>query len=216
MRIQLNKYIDHTLLKANATVADIKKLCLEAKEHDFYAVCVNSYYVALANSELMHTDIKVASVVGFPLGAIVNSVKVFEARKCIEQGANEIDMVINISLLKSGYYKIVEDEIKAVKKTIGDNLLKVIFENCYLTDEEKKIACKLSIHAGADFIKTSTGFGTGGATLEDVKLMKNEVGDTIQIKASGGIRDLETAKQYIDLGVSRIGTSSGVTIVTSK
>ncbi len=214
--MQLNKYIDHTLLKANATVNDIKKLCSEAKEHNFYAVCVNSYYVALANSELMHTDIKVAAVVGFPLGAMLTRVKIFEAQQCIDQGANEIDMVINIGLLKSGYYDIVEDEIRAIKKAIGDNTLKVIFENCYLTDEEKKIACKLSMNAGADFIKTATGFGTGGATLEDVKLMKKEVQNNLQIKASGGIRDLETAKQYTDLGVSRIGTSSGITIVTSK
>ncbi len=214
--MQLNKYIDHTLLKANATVNDIKKLCSEAKEHNFYAVCVNSYYVALANSELMHTDIKVAAVVGFPLGAMLTRVKIVEAQQCIDQGANEIDMVINIGLLKSGYYDIVEDEIRAIKKGIGDNTLKVIFENCYLTDEQKKIACKLSMNAGADFIKTATGFGTGGATLEDVKLMKKEVQNNLQIKASGGIRDLKTAKQYTDLGVSRIGTSSGIAIVTSK
>ncbi|GAA4275431.1 deoxyribose-phosphate aldolase [Aquimarina mytili] len=212
----LNQYIDHTLLKANATVEDIKKLCDEAKKHNFYAVCVNSYYVALANSELMHTDVKVATVVGFPLGSIVNQVKVFEAKKCIDQGADEIDMVINIGLLKSGYYKIVEDEIRAIKKAIENKVLKVIFENCYLTDEEKKVACKLSMNAGADFIKTSTGFGTGGATLEDIKLMKNEVQEDVMIKASGGIRDFQTAKQYIDLGVSRLGTSSGIQIVTSK
>ncbi len=124
-------------------------------------------------------------------------------------------MVLNIGLLKSKYYKIVEDEIKAIKKTIGDHTLKVIFENCYLTDDEKKMACKLALHAGADFIKTSTGFGNGGATLADVQLMKNEVGNQILIKASGGIRDTKTAQQYIDLGVSRIGTSSGIAIVSS-
>ncbi len=214
--MQLNQYIDHTLLKANATVQDIKNLCTEAKEHNFYAVCVNSYYVALADSELMHTDIKVASVVGFPLGSMTTRVKVFEAKQCIDQGADEIDMVLNIGLLKSGYHKIVEDEIRAVKKVIGDKVLKVIFENCYLTDEEKKIACKLSLNAGVDYIKTSTGFGTGGATLEDVQLMKNEVGDQLKIKASGGIRDIETARKYIDLEVSRIGTSSGIAIVTSN
>lgn len=214
--MQLNQFIDHTLLKANATVADIKNLCAEAKKHDFYAVCVSSYYVALADSELMHTNIKVASVVGFPLGSVTTRVKVFEARQCIDQGADEIDMVLNIGLLKSGYHKIIEDEIRSIKKVIGNKVLKVIFENCYLTDEEKKIACKLSLNAGADFIKTSTGFGTGGATLEDVQLMKNEVRNYLMIKASGGIRDLETAKKYIDLGVSRIGTSSGVMIVTSN
>ncbi|MBG6131873.1 deoxyribose-phosphate aldolase [Aquimarina sp. EL_43] len=212
----LNTYIDHTLLKANATVDDIKKLCAEAKEHHFYAVCVNSYYVGLAESELMHTDVNIAAVIGFPLGATITKAKVYEAQQCIDEGANEIDMVLNIGLLKSGYYKIVEEEIKAIKKAIGKHVLKVIFENCYLTDEEKKIACQLSLNAGADFIKTSTGFGTGGATIEDVQLMKNEVKNAMQIKASGGIRDAETAKQYIDLGVSRIGTSSGITIVTSK
>ncbi|GAA4272813.1 deoxyribose-phosphate aldolase [Aquimarina gracilis] len=214
--MQLNKYIDHTLLKANATVEDIKNLCAEAKKYDFYAVCVSSYYAALADSELMHTDIKVATVIGFPLGSMTSRVKAFEAQQCIDQGADEIDMVLNIGLLKSGYYKIVEDEIRSIKKTIGNKTLKVIFENCYLTDEEKKIACKLSLNAGADFIKTSTGFGTGGATLEDVELMKNEVHDYLKIKASGGIRDLKIAKKYIDLGVSRIGTSSGVTMVTSN
>lgn len=214
--MKFNQYIDHTLLKANATVEEIKNLCTEAKTHNFYAVCVNSYYVALADSELMHTDIKVASVVGFPLGSMTTRVKAFEAKLCVDQGADEIDMVLNIGLLKSGYHKIVEDEIKSVKNTIGDKVLKVIFENCYLTDQEKKIACKLALNAGADFIKTSTGFGTSGATLEDVQLMKNEVGKHLKIKASGGIRDLETAKKYIDLGVSRIGTSSGVAIVTSK
>ncbi|WP_074407067.1 deoxyribose-phosphate aldolase [Aquimarina megaterium] len=212
----LNTYIDHTLLKANATVDDIKKLCAEAKEHHFYTVCVNSYYVGLAESELMHTDVNIAAVIGFPLGATITKAKVYEAQQCIDEGSNEIDMVLNIGLLKSGYYKIVEEEIKAIKKAIGKHVLKVIFENCYLTDEEKKIACQLSLNAGADFIKTSTGFGTGGATIEDVQLMKNEVKNAMQIKASGGIRDAETAKQYIDLGVSRIGTSSGVTIVTSK
>lgn len=214
--MQFNQYIDHTLLKANATVEDIKNLCTEAKKHNFYAVCVNSYYVALADSELMHTDVKVASVVGFPLGSMTTRVKAFEAKLCVDQGADEIDMVLNIGLLKSGYHQIVEDEIKSIKNTIGDKVLKVIFENCYLTDHEKKIACKLSLNAGADFIKTSTGFGTGGATLEDIQLMKNEVGKYLKIKASGGIRDLETAKKYIDLGVSRIGTSSGVAIVTSN
>ncbi len=210
------KYIDHTLLKANATVNDIKKLCTEAKDYAFYAVCINSYYVGLAASELRNTGIKIAAVAGFPLGAMSSKTKIYEAQQCIDDGADEIDMVLNIGLLKSGYYKIVEDEISNIKKAIGENTLKVIFENCYLTDEEKKIACRLSLNAGADFIKTSTGFGTSGATLQDIKLMKSEVKNNIQIKASGGIRDLETAKQYIDLGVSRIGTSSGITIVTSK
>ncbi|GGX18554.1 deoxyribose-phosphate aldolase [Aquimarina muelleri] len=210
------KYIDHTLLKPNASVNDIKKLCAEAKYYTFCAVCINGYYVNLAANELRNTTIKTAAVIGFPLGAMSSKTKIYEAQQCIENGADEIDMVLNIGLLKSGYYKIVEDEIKNIKKIIEKNTLKVIFENCYLTDQEKKIACQLSVNAGADFIKTSTGFGTNGATLEDIKLMKGEVKNNVQIKASGGIRDSETAKQYIDLGVSRIGTSSGIAIVTSE
>ncbi|WP_299189305.1 deoxyribose-phosphate aldolase [uncultured Aquimarina sp.] len=214
--MKLNRYIDHTLLKATATVNDIKKLCAEAKEYGFYSVCVNGAYVGLACSELMKSDIKIAAVVGFPLGAMTTKAKVFEAKQCIDDGANEIDMVLNIGLLKSGYHKIVQDEIALIKKNIGVNILKVIFENSYLTTKEKKIACQLSIDAGADFIKTSTGFGGGGATIEDVKLMKEVAKDAIQIKASGGIRDVETAMQYINIGVSRLGTSSGVTLVTSR
>ncbi len=213
--MELNQYIDHTLLKAFATVDDIKLLCTKAKEHNFYAVCVNGYYVALAHSELLQTEVKVASVVGFPLGAMSSKIKTLEAKQCIDHGATEIDMVLNIGLLKSGYYKIVEDEIQAVKKAIQNHTLKVIFENCYLTEEEKRMACRLSLNAGADFIKTSTGFGTSGASLEDIQLMKDEVGDHIKIKASGGIRDKKTALQYIESGVSRIGTSSGISIVTS-
>ncbi|WP_109299420.1 deoxyribose-phosphate aldolase [Aquimarina sp. AU474] len=212
--MQLNRYIDHTLLKANTTVGDIKKLCSEAKKYNFYAVCVSSYYVTLAKTELRNRDVQVASVIGFPLGSTSSAIKVFEANECVNQGADEIDMVLNIGLLKSGYHNIVEDEIKSVKKTIENKILKVIFENCYLTDEEKKIACKLSINAGADYIKTSTGFGSTGATVEDVILMKKEVGNSLKIKASGGIRNIETAKKFIDLGVSRIGTSSGIHIVS--
>ncbi|MFD2564387.1 deoxyribose-phosphate aldolase [Aquimarina rubra] len=214
--MELNKYIDHTILKATATVADITKLCEEAKQYNFYSVCVNGAYIGLACSELMKTDVKIAAVVGFPLGGMTTKAKVFEAKQCIDDGAHEIDMVLNIGLLKSAYHEIVRDEIAKIKKAIGDNVLKVIFENCYLTNEEKKIACQLSIDAGADFVKTSTGFGTGGATIEDVKLMKDIAQDKILIKASGGIRDIETAKKYINMGVSRLGTSSGVALVTSK
>ncbi|MDY8134946.1 deoxyribose-phosphate aldolase [Aquimarina sp. 2201CG5-10] len=213
--MELNRYIDHTLLKATAAEKDIEKLCIEAKRHHFYAICINSSYIPLAKSELSYTDITIASVIGFPLGASTQATKEFEAQQCIDQGADEIDMVLNIGWLKSGNYKKVENEIKSIKRILGANILKVIFENCYLTDQEKKIACKLSVNAGADFIKTSTGFGTGGATLEDIKLMKDEVNNQVKIKASGGIRDIETATKYIDLGVSRIGTSSGVHIVTS-
>ncbi len=214
--MKLNTYIDHTILKAIATVADITKLCSEAKQYNFYSVCVNGAYVGLACSELMKSDVKIAAVIGFPLGAMTTKAKVFEAKQCIEDGANEIDMVLNIGLLKSGYYEIVRDEIAKIKKTIGSNVLKVIFENCYLTNEEKKIACQLSIDAGADFIKTSTGFGPGGATIEDVRLMKDIAQDKILIKASGGIKDIDTARAYINLGASRLGTSSGVALVTFK
>ena len=212
--MNFSQFIDHTLLKADATVSDIKKLCAEAKEYNFYAVCVNSYYTGLADSELKNTDIKVCSVIGFPLGAQRTSVKVFEAKQCIEDCADEIDMVLNIGLLRSGYFDFVEDEIRQIKRVVEDRPLKVIFENCYLTDEEKRIACKLSINAGADYIKTSTGFGPGGATLEDVKLMKEEAGDLIKIKASGGIRDRETAVEFVRAGASRIGTSSGIKILS--
>lgn len=208
--MELNSYIDHTLLKADATASDIKKLCREAIENNFYSVCVNGSYVALACNELKNTTLKVAAVIGFPLGAMTTPAKVFEAKQCIADGADEIDMVINIGLLKSGDYESLEKEIATIKKAIGTHILKVILENCYLTDEEKKIACQLSIQAGADFIKTSTGFGPSGATLKDVQLMKNEAQNKIQIKASGGVRDLNTAKQYINIGVTRIGTSSAV------
>lgn len=213
--MKINKYIDHTVLKATTVKEDIVKLCKEAKEHGFFSVCVNGCYVSLASEELRGTDVKIAAVVGFPLGAMSCEAKVFEAKKCIEDGASEIDMVINVGLLKSGETKLVEDEIRYIKEAIGDNVLKVIIETCYLTEDEKRIACQLSLNAKADFVKTSTGFGTGGATYEDVALMKEVVGDKAQIKASGGVRDLETALKYIEMGVTRLGTSSGVMLVTS-
>ncbi|RZS99676.1 deoxyribose-phosphate aldolase [Aquimarina brevivitae] len=212
--MEFGKFIDHTLLKPNATVDDIKNLCDEAKQYNFYSVCVNSYYAALADSQLRNTDIKVCAVVGFPFGAQKASVKAFEAKQCAQDCADEIDMVLNVGMLKSGYYDLIEEEIRMVKNAIEERTLKVIFENCYLTDEQKKIACNLSIKAGADFIKTSTGFGTGGATLADVELMKKEVGDRIKIKASGGIRDRETAVAFIRAGAERIGTSSGIKILS--
>lgn len=213
--MELNKYIDHTVLKATTTVEDIKKLCSEAKEFKFYSVCVNGAYVSLASKELEGTDVKVAAVVGFPLGAMTKEAKVFEAKECIANGASEIDMVINIGLAKSGQMDKVEEEIRAIKEAIGTNVLKVIFETCYLTDDEKKAVAKACVNAKADFVKTSTGFGTGGATVEDVQLMKDIVGTNCQIKASGGVRDFETAKKYIDMGVTRLGTSSGVELMTT-
>ena len=209
----LNKYIDHTILKATASSADVQKLCEEAIEHEFYSVCVNGCYVADVKHLLQGTDVKVAAVVGFPLGAMTTASKVFEAKEAIENGASEIDMVINVAKLKDGEFDYVENEIRLIKEAIGDNVLKVIIETCYLTDEEKVKACELSLVAKADFVKTSTGFGTGGATYEDVKLMKSVVGDNAKVKASGGVRDKETAQKYVDLGAERLGTSSGIEIV---
>lgn len=211
--MKLNKFIDHTLLKANATSDQIDNLCKEAIENDFYSVCVNGSYVKRCLENLKNTNIKIAVVVGFPLGSVTTNTKVFEAKEAINLGADEIDMVINVSKLKDKDYGYVENEIREVKEAIGDKILKVIIETCYLSDEEKVIACKLSIKANADFVKTSTGFGTNGATYGDVKLIKNTVMNKIKIKASGGIKDKETAKKYIELGVERLGTSSGVDIV---
>lgn len=209
----LNKYIDHTILKATASSTDVQKLCEEAIEHEFYSVCVNGCYVADAKHLLQGTDVKVAAVVGFPLGAMTTASKVFEAKEAIKNGASEIDMVINVAKLKDGEFDYVENEIRLIKEAIGDNVLKVIIETCYLTDEEKVKACELSLVAKADFVKTSTGFGTGGATYEDVKLMKSVVGDNAKVKVSGGVRDKETAQKYVDLGAERLGTSSGIEIV---
>ena len=209
----LNKYIDHTILKATASSSDVQKLCEEAIEHEFYSVCVNGCYVADAKHLLQGTDVKVAAVVGFPLGAMTTAAKVFEAKEAIENGASEIDMVINVAKLKDGEFEYVENEIRQIKEAIGDNVLKVIIETCYLTDEEKVKACELSLVAKADFVKTSTGFGNGGATYEDVKLMKSVVGDNAKVKASGGVRDKETAQKYVELGAERLGTSSGIDIV---
>lgn len=211
--MKLNKFIDHTLLKANATSDQIDNLCKEAIENDFYSVCVNGSYVKRCLENLKNTNIKIAVVVGFPLGSVTTNTKVFEAKEAINLGADEIDMVINVSKLKDKDYGYVENEIREVKEAIGDKILKVIIETCYLSDEEKVIACKLSIKANADFVKTSTGFGTNCATYDDVKLIKNTVMNKIKIKASGGIKDKATAKKYIELGVERLGTSSGVNIV---
>ena len=209
----LNKYIDHTILKATASGTDVQKLCEEAIEHEFYSVCVNGCYVVDAKHLLQGTDVKIAAVVGFPLGAMTTAAKIFEAKEAVENGASEIDMVINVAKLKDGEFEYVENEIRQIKEAIGDNVLKVIIETCYLTDEEKVKACELSLVAKADFVKTSTGFGTGGATYEDVKLMKSVVGNNAKVKASGGVRDKETAQKYVELGAERLGTSSGIDIV---
>ncbi|MGO2358576.1 deoxyribose-phosphate aldolase [Mesonia sp.] len=213
--MKLNTYIDHTQLKAIATPKDIIKLCDEAKEYDFFAVCVNTCHVKLAANELKDCDVKVAAVVGFPLGANSSQVKIYEAHSGIKEGASEIDMVLNVGWLKAKRYALVEEEIAVIKKTIGEHTLKVILETCYLSDEEVRTACQIAQRAGADFVKTSTGFGTAGATAHHIKIMHEEVGDTLKIKASGGIKDTQTAIKYINMGVSRIGTSSGIEIVTS-
>lgn len=209
----LADFIDHTNLKPFASIADIKQLCDEAKTYGFCAVCVNGCHVALAKEELKNTPIKVAAVIGFPLGAMSTKSKVFEAKDCVENGADEIDMVINIGWLKSGQDLEVLNEIKSIKQSIENKVLKVILETCFLTTNEKERACILAVEAGADFVKTSTGFGSAGATFEDVALMKTMVGEKAKIKASGGIKDKATALKYIELGVSRIGTSSGPSLL---
>ena len=214
--MKLNKYIDHTLLAANATRNQISNLCEEAKKYDFYAICINGCYVSLAKEHLKNTNIKIAATVGFPLGASHGMAKTEEARIAVKEGADEIDMVINIGLLLDGKLNMVRGEIADVKKVIGEKILKVIIETCYLNPEEIAAASQLVMEAGADFVKTSTGFGSRGASLEDIENIKAVTGDKLKIKASGGIKDRETAKQYIALGVDRIGTSSGVNIVTKN
>lgn len=211
--MKINQYIDHTLLKPTATPGDIQGLCKEAREHQFYAVCIHPAYLEIAKSTLKDSEVKIAAVIGFPLGAMTPEAKVFEAKDAIKKGADEIDMVINIGMLKANNTDYIEKEIAEIKKAIGSKILKVIFETCYLTDVEKETACRTALNAKADFVKTSTGFGTAGATFEDVKLMKKIAGDAMGIKASGGIKDRETAIKYIELGVSRLGTSSGIKLV---
>ena len=214
--MKLNQYIDHTVLKATATASDIAQLCAEAKTHDFFSVCINSSWVPLAKSLLAESSVKVCSVIGFPLGAMSCAAKVFEAKAAVSEGADEIDMVINVGLLKAGQIDAVRDEIRKIKQAIGTRVLKVIIETCYLDDEEKVIACKLALDANADFVKTSTGFGTGGATVEDVQLMLDSVAGKAKVKASGGVKDAEAALKYIAMGVMRLGTSNGIKIVSGE
>lgn len=212
--MNLAKYIDHTILKANATEAEVQKVCAEAREHNFFSVCVNPYYVKTVAEALKGSDVKVCSVIGFPLGQNTTALKALEAKQAVEDGANEIDMVINVSALKDGKDEFVYEDIKAVVEAIkGKAILKVILETCLLNDEEKVKACELSKKAGAHFVKTSTGFSTGGATEADVKLMKATVGDALEVKASGAVRDRETALKMIEAGATRIGASSSVAIV---
>lgn len=206
--MDIAKYIDYTLLKATATPADIEKLCKEALEYGFYSVCVNSGYVPLAAEQLKGSKVNVCTVVGFPLGAMSTQAKLYETSVALSQGAQEIDMVLNVGLFLSGNVTKVLDEIALLKQETGDRVLKVIIETCYLNDDQKRLASQVCVDAGADFVKTSTGFGTGGATLADVQLIREVVGDRAKIKASGGIRDKQTALQYISLGVDRIGASA--------
>ncbi len=214
-RQELAKYIDHTNLKAFATRDDIKKLCDEAKKYGFYAVCVNPYRVKDAREFLRNTDIKVASVVGFPLGATFTETKVQEALMAVHNGADEIDMVMNIGAMKDGDYDTVERDIREVVEAVYPMgvKVKVIIETCYLTDEEKRKACELAKSAGADFVKTSTGFGSAGARVEDVRLMRSVVGSDMGVKAAGGIHSAREAVAMIEAGASRIGASRSVDII---
>ncbi|MDT2817705.1 deoxyribose-phosphate aldolase [Vagococcus lutrae] len=209
------KLIDHTALKANTTKEDILKLIEEAKEYGFFSVCINPYWVSLAAKELAESDVKVCTVIGFPLGANSSAVKAAETKQAIEDGANEVDMVINVGALKSGDEQTVLEDIKAVvDATAGKTLVKVIIETALLTDEEKVKACQLAVEAGADFVKTSTGFSTAGAKPEDVKLMKETVGDKAEVKASGGIHSKADVDAMVEAGATRIGASAGIAIVT--
>ncbi|WP_026675162.1 deoxyribose-phosphate aldolase [Alkalihalobacterium bogoriense] len=209
--------IDHTLLKAEATKIEITKLCEEAKEYHFFSVCVNPTWIEEAKKQLQNSDVKVCTVIGFPLGATTTETKMFETKDAIQKGADEVDMVINIGKLKDKEYEAVQADIQAVVTAAnGQALVKVIIETSLLTAEEKRKACELAVKAGADFVKTSTGFSTGGATAEDIRLMRNTVGPDIGVKASGGVRDQQTAKAVIDAGATRIGASSSIAIVKGQ
>lgn len=213
----LSRYIDHTLLKADATENEVIKLCNEAKEYDFFSVCINPGFVEIAAKELSESNVAVCTVIGFPLGASTPETKAFETREAIQKGAAEVDMVINISKLKDKKDEEVLKDIKAVVDAADKKaLVKVIIETCLLTDEEKERACKLAKDAGADFVKTSTGFSTGGATKEDIALMRKTVGTEMGVKASGGVRTYEDAVTMIESGATRIGASASIAIVTAS
>ncbi|MGY3748516.1 deoxyribose-phosphate aldolase [Vagococcus acidifermentans] len=215
--MEIATLIDHTNLKADSTEEDIQKLIKEAKEYGFWSVCINPCWVPLAARELSGTGVKVCTVIGFPLGAASTAVKSFETAQAIADGADEVDMVINIGALKSGLLDIVRADIEAVVRAAkGKALTKVIIETSLLSDAEKVTACQLAVEAGADFVKTSTGFSTGGATVADVKLMKKTVGDAAQVKASGGIHSKEDVMRMVAAGAARIGASAGVVIVSGE
>ena len=211
---KISKYIDHTLLSASCGLKDIKKLCDEAREHDFHSVCVNLFYVPECYKALKGSDVKVCTVVGFPLGQCSGLIKAKEAEQAVRQGAGEVDMVLNVAALKDGRADVALAEIKDVRSAVGkDAYLKVIIECCLLTDEEKRKACALVVEGGADCVKTSTGFSVSGAKVEDVALMRKEVGDKFGVKASGGIRDFKAFMSMIEAGASRIGCSASVAIL---
>ena len=212
----LIKLIDHTILKPEATIEDIRKLCIEAKEYGFHSVCVNSAYVNVAYNFLIHSNVKVCSVVGFPLGAMMKEAKAYEAKFAVDSGADEIDMVANIGFLKSKKIDLFERDIKKVRDACSASVLKVIIEACLLTDDEKILACKIAKECGANFVKTSTGFSNGGATEHDVKIMREAVGKEIGVKASGGIKTYDDAIKMINAGADRLGTSSSIAIVKSE
>lgn len=215
--MQLNRYIDHTMLKANATRADIEKLCQEAKQHEFASVCINTCFVPLAAKLLRGSGVKVCCVVGFPLGAMSTPAKAFEAQWAVEHGAQEVDMVLNVGAMISGEEEIVLRDIEAVVQAAHPKaIVKVILENCLLNDEQKIRACKLCVQAGAEFVKTSTGFSNGGATVEDVALMKRAVDGRAKVKAAGGIRTRQQALAMIEAGADRIGASAGIAICTEE
>lgn len=209
----INRMIDHTLLKPEATPEDIIRLCREAVEYSFYSACVNTHFVPLVSRELDGTDIKVCSIAGFPLGAVDTAVKAFEARRAVEAGADEIDMVLNAGAVKSDDWNLVHDDIAAVADSCGDALLKVIIEAALLTDEEKREACRTAVKAGAGFVKSSTGFGPPGANIADIRIMRETVGPGIGVKASAGIRTAVFTVELIEAGANRIGTSAGVQIM---
>lgn len=215
--MELNKYIDHTVLKAETTKEQIDKLLQEAKEYDFMSVCINSTWVAYAAEMLADTDVAVCTVIGFPLGANTTAVKAFETATAIDEGANEVDMVINIGAAKSGDWDLVAQDIRGVVTVANkEALVKVIIETSLLTDEEKVRACQIAKEEGADFVKTSTGFSTGGATIEDIRLMRETVGPDMGVKASGGVTNRQEALAMIEAGATRIGASKGIDIVTAS
>ena len=214
--MKLNKFIDHTLLKQNSRESQIVELCEQAKAFDFATVCVNPCWIKECKKQLAGTSVGVCTVIGFPLGAMTLASKVFEAKNAIDEGADEVDMVLNIGALKDNKMDYVVSEIKAVKEAVGNHVLKVIIETCLLTDEEKVRACNAVVEAGADFVKTSTGFSTSGATVEDVRLMKETVKDNCKVKAAGGVRSFDDLLKMIEAGADRIGTSSGCALLDGK